>query len=161
MKTLEVSGLKSRSNLNFVAVNTMIIVFVLVFTSMSFAQKGKSGKKSVGNQYDRMYDTKTVETIDGEVISVEKIIVIKGMSSGVHLIVKTNKETLSIHLGPEWFIDKQDITIIPKDNIEIKGSRITYEGKPAILAAEIIKGDELLLLRNENGTPVWSGWRRR
>jgi hypothetical protein len=45
--------------------------------------------------------------------------------------------------------------------VEVKGSRITFEGKPAIIAAEIKKGEETLKLRDENGFPVWSGWRSR
>lgn len=165
MKKLEVNernGLKIKPNLKL---STMIFVLTLIFAIGSFAQTGMNNKRSggwgMGNQYDRMYDTKTVETIVGEVISVDKITPIKGMSNGVHLKVKTNKETISVHLGPEWYIEKQDIEIISKNNVEIKGSRVTYEGKPAIIAAEIIKGNEMLLLRSENGSPVWNGWRRR
>jgi hypothetical protein len=85
----------------------------------------------------------------------------KGMSSGVHLMVKTDKGTLSVHLGPAWYIENQDVTIEPKNKVEIKGSRITYDGKPAVIAAEIKKGDEILQLRDDKGYPLWSGWRRR
>ena len=45
-------------------------------------------------------------------------------------------------MGPGWFIENQDIKIEPKDKVEVKGSRITFEGKPAIIAAEVKKGDE-------------------
>ncbi|HSF05040.1 MAG TPA: hypothetical protein VLG10_04545 [Methylomirabilota bacterium] len=51
--------------------------------------------------------------------------------------------------------------VAPKDKIEVKGSRITPEGKPAIIAAKIRKGDDILVLRDASGFPVWSGWRRR
>jgi hypothetical protein len=37
---------------------------------------------------------------------------------------------------------------------------VTFEGKPAIIAAEIKKGDETLRLRDDAGVPAWSGWRR-
>lgn len=143
----------------------MISVFVFIFASESFAQQGMRWKGSGGwgmeGQYGRMYDPKTVETIAGEVTGVQRITPMKGMSSGVHLIVKTDKETLPVHLGPAWYIENQDIKIQLKDRIEVKGSRITFQGKPAIIAAEVKKGDETLQLRNENGFPVWSGWRRR
>jgi len=43
---------------------------------------------------------------------------------------------------------------------EVKGSRITYNGKPAIVAAEVKKGDTVLKLRDDNGIPVCAGWRR-
>jgi len=83
------------------------------------------------------------------------------MSYGIHLIVKAGQETVSVHLGPAWYIENQDIKIVPKDKIEVKGSRITFQGKPAIIAAMVKKGAETLELWNENGFPVWSGWRRR
>ena len=86
---------------------------------------------------------------------------IKGMSYGVHMTVKTDKETISVHVGPGWFIENQDIKIVPKDKVEVTGSRITFEGKPAIIAAEVKKGEEILKLRDENGFPAWSGWRRQ
>lgn len=80
---------------------------------------------------------------------------------GVHLIVKTEKETIDVHLGPGWYIENQDVKIMPADKVEVKGSRITFQGKPVIIAAEVKKGEETLKLRDENGFPVWAGWRRR
>jgi hypothetical protein len=43
----------------------------------------------------------------------------------------------------------------------VRGSRVTFDGKPAIIAATVRKGDEELALRDAAGRPVWSGWRRR
>lgn len=144
---------------------TVISIFSLLLATESFAQRGMkwmgSGGWGPGGQYGRMYDLKTVETISGEVVSIERITPIKGMCYGVHLMVKTDKETIPIHLGPGWYIENQDIKIQPKDKIEIKGSRITFQGTPAVIAAEVKKGDEILRLRDEKGFPVWAGWRRR
>jgi len=71
--------------------------------------------------------------------------------------VKTDKDTVSVHLGPSWYLENQDVKIDPKDKVEVKDSRITFGGKPAIIAAEVKKGDEVLKLRDDNGFPVWSG----
>jgi hypothetical protein len=120
-----------------------------------------SGGWGMGTSYSKMYNPKTVETISGEVVSVDKITPMKGMSYGIHLMVKTDKETISVHLGPEWYIENQDVKIEPKDKVEVKGSKVTMMNKPAIIAAEVKKGDERLKLRDESGFPVWSGWRRR
>jgi len=146
---------------------TMAIIFVfgLFLVTDSYAQQGMKWKGSggwgAGTQYNRMFDPKTVETFSGEVVSIDKIAPMKGMHYGVHLMLKTAKETISVHLGPGWYIENQDIKIEPKDKVEVKGSRITFEGKPAIIAAEVKKGDEILRLRDENGFPVWSGCRKR
>ena len=146
----------------FLAVISICSIFL---TSDAFAKGGMKWKGSggwgMGSQYNKMYDPTTVETISGEVVSVDKITPIKGMHYGIHLMVKTEKETISVHLGPWWYIENQDFEIKPKDMIEVKGSRVTFEGKPAIIAAEIKKDGEMLKLRDENGFPAWSGWRKR
>lgn len=114
-----------------------------------------------GGPYGRMYDLKTIETLSGEVVAVESFLPMKPMCGGVHLQLKTDKETISVHLGPAWFIDNQEVTLSAHDKIQVKGSRVTFNGKPAIIAAEVTKGEELLKLRDDKGVPVWAGWRRR
>ncbi|HEX6613982.1 MAG TPA: hypothetical protein VF022_08985 [Rhodanobacteraceae bacterium] len=122
-----------------------------------------------GMAYTGMYDPKTVETLHGEVVSVDRATpagglmerMMRGTHYGIHLTVKTGKETISVHLGPAWYIENQAVKIAPKDEIEVKGSRIMFEGKPALVAAEVRKGNEVLTLRDANGFPVWIGWRRR
>src|SRR3989304_2481901 len=143
----------------------LIVVSILSFiVSDSFAQRGMkwrgSGGWGMGSQYNRMYDPKTVGDHSGEVISVDMITPMKGMSQGVHLTLKTYKEIISVHLGPWWYIENRDSRIEPKDKIEVAGSRSTYQGNPAIIAANVKKGDEVLKLRDENGLPVWAGWRK-
>lgn len=147
-----------------VLIATLILVG-LGYSLQSLAQTGRQWKGSGGwgrgSEYNRIYDPKTVESISGEVVDVETITPRNGMSYGVHLILKTDSENISVHLGPGWFIDRQDITIEPKDKVEVTGSRITYQGKPAIIAARVKRGDELLELRDENGIPYWAGWTKK
>lgn len=144
-----------------------VAAIVLLFAAPNaFAQRGPgmmwrgSGGWGPGSQYNRMYDPKAVETITGEVTGVDRITPVKGMSGGIHMNVKTDKETISVHLGPAWYLENQDVKIETKDKVEVKGARTTFAGKPAIIAAEVKKGDEVLKLRDDNGFPVWSGWRR-
>ena len=150
-------------HISMVVVLASIVSFL--FAPESFAQRGMkwrgSGGWGMGSNYNRMYNRQTAETISGEVVRVDRMTPIRGMSYGVHLMLKADKETVSIHLGPGWYVENQDIKIEPKNRVEIKGSRITFEGKPAIIAAEVKRGDEVLKIRDEDGIPVWSGWRRR
>ncbi len=142
---------------------SLFVLCLLVYASASFAGMHGRGRGGWGpeSQYSKMYDPKTVETISGTVDKVEKITPNKGMSYGVHLLVKTDKETIDVHVGPGWYLENQDVMVVKGDKIEIKGSRVNFRGKPAIIAAEIKKGNEVLQLRDESGYPAWSGWRRR
>lgn len=78
------------------------------------------------------------------------------MSYGIYLKLKTDKDTVSVHFSPRLYMEKQDTKIQLKDKVEVKGSRITYKGEPAIIAAEVKKGNNILKLRDENGLPLWS-----
>ena len=75
----------------------VMVVASLLAATVSFAQRGPammwrgSGGWGPGTQYNRMYDTKTVETISGEVTTVDRITPAKGMAGGVHMNVKTDK----------------------------------------------------------------------
>jgi len=140
-----------------------IVIFGL--TNESFAQKGAmkwqgSGGWGVGTPYQRMYDPAKAETLSGTVEAVAQVVPMKGMNRAVAVTLKTEKETISIHLGPEWYIGRLDTKIVKSDSIEIKGARATFAGKPVIIAAEVKKGDNVLVLRDSSGIPVWSGWRR-
>ncbi len=145
----------------------LLVLGIFFVAGESFAQRGPammwrgSGGWGPGTQYNRMYDPKTVETINGEVTSVDRITPNKGMTGGVHMNVKTDKETVSVHLGPSWYLENQDVKIAAKDKVEVKGSKISFAGKPAIIAAEVKKGDEVLKLRDDAGFPMWIAWRRR
>jgi hypothetical protein len=143
----------------------LIGLLSLIFATECFAQRGirwkGSGGWGPGSQYSKMYDTTTVQSIQGVVLRVDSITPMKGMSYGVHLMVATDKDTLSVHLGPGWYIENQDTKIELKDTVEVKGSKITFQGKPAFIAAEVRKGNDVMKLRDEKGVPVWSGWRRR
>jgi hypothetical protein len=116
-----------------------------------------------GTAYTRMYSPQTIETITGEVLSVDTITPLSGMSSGLHLMVKTSgKQTISVHLGPAWYIESQaGIKFAAGDNVEVRGSRITFQGAPTIIAETVKKHNHVLTLRDPNGVPLWSGSRRR
>jgi hypothetical protein len=140
----------------------LALVFVLcVSTAALAAPRMGMGGWGMGTKYGRMYNPQTVETISGEVVKVEKIKPMRGMSYGIHLVVKTGSGDMDVHLGPAWYIEKQDITVTAGDKVEVKGSKVEIGGTPVIIAAELKKEEDTLTLRDSAGVPLWSGWRRR
>ena len=109
--------------------------------------------------YSRLYDPKTVETIKGEVTNVESTAPMKGMSAGVHLTVKTDKGDAAVQLGPAWYLDNQEVQLAKGDRVEVRGSRVSLDGQKVIIAADVKRGNDTLVLRDARGLPMWRGWR--
>lgn len=106
------------------------------------------------------YDTSTEITLKGTVEEVKQITGRRNMT-GTHLTLKTDKETIDVHLGPSSFVTAKKFEFSAGDQIEVTGSRINFAGTDAILAREVKKADKTLTLRNSQGIPEWSGGRRR
>ena len=146
----------------------MLLVTVLATSSLAipvsthaqgrFNWRGGQGWGS-GNPYGRIYDVRTVETLEGEVVAVERFG--PEMAPGVHLVLRAGSETISVHLGPAWYIENQEGRIESGDGVTIEGSRVEFEGSLVLIAARVIRGEETLVLRDQNGIPIWSGWRGR
>lgn len=53
------------------------------------------------------YNLKTVETVQGMVVAAPRPTPKGGMPERAQLTLKTEKETLTVYLGPGWFLEKQ------------------------------------------------------
>jgi hypothetical protein len=101
-----------------------------------------------------LFNPQTVETVSGIVVSTAPPGAAK-VPQPVHLSLKTDRETITVILGPAWFIEQQGLIVSPLDKIQVTGSRVMFQGKPSLIAAEVKKGDRTLRLRDEKGAPVW------
>jgi len=142
-----------------------LVVVGAVLTLVAVAAAGPfrgygGGGWGPGGAWDRLYDPKTVETVTGTVKSID-VVASRGMSSGVHITLATGTEVIPVHLGPAWYLEHQDVVLAAGDKVTVRGSRIQYQGKPAIIAAEVTRGADVLSLRNEQGFPRWAAWRHR
>jgi hypothetical protein len=132
---------------------------VVCLITPSLAQQGmpgpgKGGKgqgEGMGRGMGMQYNPQTVEIVTGEVTAV-----FSGTGGrrrqGVHITLKTDKETISVHLGPASYLDQEKFQVKQGDKLEVKGSRIDQ----VIVAGEVKKGDQVLKLRDDQGRPLWS-----
>ncbi len=116
---------------------------------------GTCGRMGGGGPPPRAFDPTTMTTIQGEITDIRRNAL--GRHEGVHLLVAMGSESVSIHLGPSFYVDAQALKLAKGDRIEVKGSRTTFGGAPAIIAVEVRRGDEVLTLRDGNGIPLWRG----
>ena len=131
-----------------------LICFLLAGVPWAQAQGGGGGKPLA-------YDLKTVETLQGIVVAAPKPTPKGGLPERAQLTLKTKQETLIVYLGPGWFVDQQGLKIAALDKVQVTGSRVLVQGKPALLAQEVRKGDQVLKLRSDRGQPLWRGGSRR
>jgi hypothetical protein len=101
-----------------------------------------AGQRWLGTGYTLRQDVypAKVETLSRTVEAATEVVPMKGMNSAVAVTVKTDKETIPVHLGPAWYIGRLDTKIAKGDKVEVKGARATFSGKPAIIASEVKKG---------------------
>lgn len=134
--------------------------FLLALSLTSAAGWAEAPRERPGARYLRLFDAKTVVTVDGEITRVERVEhKMMGMFA-VEATVKTADATYTVHLGPAWFFENQELTLAAGDKVTLTGSKITLRGEPTIIAAEVKRGDETLKLREKDGMPVWVAWRR-
>jgi hypothetical protein len=131
-----------------------LLAALIAIPALALAQGGPPPGKGPGGA--RMFDPATVVTITGTVTGETRVD--RGMGhSGVHLALKTAEGEIAVHLGPDFWVDKQSMKIAKGDEISVKGSKVTFDGKPAVIAQTVTMGGSTLVLRDANGTPAWAG----
>jgi hypothetical protein len=111
-----------------------------------------AGKKPAKVRFD---PTKVV-TITGTVLGEQRVDHGKG-TKGVRLVVKVGEEQVSVHLGPDAWVDHQKVRFARGDEVTVKGSRFTYDGGSGVIAQSVSRGGESLVVRDASGKPAWSG----
>lgn len=100
------------------------------------------------------YDPKAEITIKGTIEDFHESKA-RGDHPGLHLIVKTETESVEVHACPVRFLKELDFPIEKGDTVTVIGSR--PGGAGVIVARELTKGQTSLTLRDKKGEPVWTG----
>jgi hypothetical protein len=153
--------MKRREAIGVAATSIGLLAVAGRLQAQPWGQWKGSGGWGPGGPYQRQYNPESAFSTAGEIESIQTFVPAPGIAPGVRFLLKTPGEPVDVHLGPLWFIERLDLKLEPGEHVELRGSRVTIDGKPVVIAAEIRKGDIVLVLRDERGVPVWAGWRRR
>jgi hypothetical protein len=74
----------------------------------------------------------------------------------VHLVMKNGDQMIDIYLCPKSFIDEMGVSYSKGDQISFTGSKVKQGDAEMILAREVVKGEDTLVVRDPKGNPVWT-----
>ena len=111
--------------------------------------------------YRKIFDSKTIETITGQVIKVERTPEPRvGMEMRLTVLMD-KKEVLPVYLGPPAYIEVPGSSthLLLGDTVTVSGSRVTRGGEAFLIATTVTRGKDVLRLRDKDGNPEWIGWK--
>jgi hypothetical protein len=101
-------------------------------------------------------------TITGKVSRVFTETLQDNMYPGMAMLVDTKDHgRVRVHLGPVWYLERQEFNLVPGQEVQVKGICLEEKGKTRLIAAQVIVGDSVLMLRDTEGRPMWEAWRKR
>ena len=120
----------------------------------AIAQKAQ-GNDASAPKYDPHTETKLKATVEDVKLPQ------KGSEKEIaHLLIKNGTEIVDVYLCPKSFLEEMGVSFSKGDEIAVTGSKIKQDGADLVLAREVVKGNDTLVLRDDKGNPVW-GWQRK
>ncbi len=105
------------------------------------------------------YDTATESKFKGTIEDLK--LPPKGSEKQIaYLTIKSGTDTLEIYLCPKSYIDDMGVSFAKGDEIAFTGSKIKQGDADMVLAREVVKGTDTLVLRDDKGKPVWD-WKAK
>lgn len=123
-----------------------VVVILMLAVPLALAQK------QTGPKYDLANEVKVKGTVD-EVKTIGT-----AEPKETHLVLRTDKGLVEICLCPAKFLTEMDMSFAKGDKLEVTGAKSKEgpDGTEVILAREIVRGDNTLVLRDKTGGPVWT-----
>ena len=100
------------------------------------------------------YDVATETKMKG-VVEELKFLPPTGAKPQARLLMKSGADDVEVYLCPKSFLDEMGVTFNKGDEIQVTGSKVKLDGAELTLAREVMKGEDKLVLRFDNGKPVW------
>jgi len=101
------------------------------------------------------YDIASEARIKGVIEDMREV---PGDFEGTQLVVKTDTQTVVVHVAPAAFLKEIDVSFNKGDQVQVVGAKAPNAAAEEILAREITVGANTVTLRDDSGIPVWAGW---
>lgn len=101
------------------------------------------------------YNAAAETTVSGVVAETREFFCPLSDDQETHLLLRNSQGDTLIHVAPSRFLRAQQVRINADDPISVVGTRLNYQGQEAMLAREITHGNEVLIVRDHQGRPLW------
>jgi len=136
---------------SFLALPILSLVSVVLLVPLIAQEKSAS---TVWPKYDLKSETK----IKGTVSEIKPVA--NSAKPAVELVLKQETGTVEVYLCPKAFLQDMGVDLKAGDEVEIKGSKVKEGDSDIILAREVDKGSDTIVLRDDKGIPVWN-WQKK
>jgi DNA/RNA endonuclease YhcR with UshA esterase domain len=124
-----------------------VSILVLLKVTLAWAQAPASTFK---------YDIANEVTIKGVVQEVKDFQCPASGGMGAHLVVKTDKGLVTVHLALSKFLSEYGLNFAKGDEVQITGVKAKVgDDENAILARTIERGNQTFTFRDKKGKPLW------
>jgi hypothetical protein len=100
------------------------------------------------------YDVSTETKMKG-IVQELRFLPPSGAKPQARLLMKSGTDDVEVYLCPKSFLDDMGVTFKKGDEVQVTGSKVKLDGAELTLAREVSKGEDKLVLRFDNGKPVW------
>ena len=122
-------------------------VGILLVMSVAWAQAPANAPK---------YDVANELTIKGVIDEVKDFQCPVSGGMGAHLVVKTEKGLVTVHLALSKFMSEYGLSFAKGDEVVITGVKAKVgDDENAILARKIERGNQTFVFRDKQGKPLW------
>jgi DNA/RNA endonuclease YhcR with UshA esterase domain len=129
-----------------IIVGVVTVVLIVLLTAVTSRKQPDSLAYSAANEI----------TAAGTVEDVQEFYCPVTDDRGTHVVLKTDRGTILVHVAISRFLRDQKFAIQPGDRWQVTGAKIRFQGKEGMIAREIIRGDEIFTVRDTAGKPLWS-----
>jgi DNA/RNA endonuclease YhcR with UshA esterase domain len=128
-------------------------VFALLLSGAAITLVSQEKNSSTRESYT--YAPANEQTMRGWVVETKDFQCPVTGTVGSHITVKNETGSIEVHLAPASFMKQYEINIRKGDNVTVVGSKITFEGKSALIAKFVAIGHETYNFRDPSGKPLW------
>jgi DNA/RNA endonuclease YhcR with UshA esterase domain len=128
-----------------IIVGVVTVVLIVLLTAVTSRKQPDSLAYSAANEI----------TATGTVEDVQEFYCPVTDDRGTHVVLKTDRGTILVHVAISRFLREHRFTIQSGDHWQVTGAKIRFQGKEGMIAREIIRGDEIFTMRDAAGKPLW------